>query len=109
MIPWHVRGVLGWQTGPLTSQAALNYTGHYNFGYQTPCGPTTCGAIEWVREFVTVDLQASYQLPSNLRLQLNVYNVLDEHPPLIEAAGGFTTLSASPLGRLIRVGLDKSW
>ncbi len=109
VIPWHVRGVLGWQTGPLTSQAALNYTGHYNFGYQTPCGPTTCGAIEWVREFVTVDLQASYQLPSNLRLQLNVYNVLDEHPPLIEAAGGFTTLSASPLGRLIRVGLDKSW
>jgi iron complex outermembrane recepter protein len=109
VIPWHVRGTLGWQTGPLTTQAAVNYTGHYNFGYTTPCGNTTCGAIQWVQQFVTVDLLAAYQLPDNLRVQLNVYNVLDQSPPLIEAAGGFTTLSANPLGRLVRLSLEKKW
>ncbi len=109
VIPWHLRGTLGWQSGPLTTQAALNYTGHYNFGYQTPCGNTTCGAIEWVAPFVTVDAVASYDLPNNLRVQLNVYNLLNQNPPVIIAGGGFTTLSANPLGRLVQVGVDKRW
>jgi outer membrane receptor protein involved in Fe transport len=109
VIPWHVRGTMGWQSGPLTTQAALNYTGHYNFGYVTPCGVTSCAAIQWVQEFITVDLVAAYQLPKDLRVQLNAYNILNEHPPLIEAAGGFTTLSANPLGRLIQLTLTKRW
>jgi iron complex outermembrane receptor protein len=109
VIPWHVRGTLGWQSGPLTTQAALNYTGHYNFGYVTPCGDTSCAAIQWVQEFITVDLVAAYQLPHDLRVQLNAYNILNEHPPLIEATTGFTTLSANPLGRLIQLSLTKRW
>jgi iron complex outermembrane receptor protein len=109
VIPWHVRGTLGWQSGPLTTQAALNYTGHYNFGYVTPCGVTSCATIQWVQEFVTVDLVAAYELPKDLRVQLNAYNILNEHPPAIEAGGGFTTLSANPLGRLIQLSLTKRW
>lgn len=109
VIPWHARASLGWQNGPLTTQAALNYTGHYNFGYQTPCGNTTCAAVEWVQQFVTVDLLAAYQVSDNLRVQLNVYNLLEQSPPLIEAPGGFTTLSANPLGRLVRLSLEKKW
>jgi iron complex outermembrane receptor protein len=109
VIPWHVRATLGWQVDQLTTQGALNYTGHYNFGYQTPCGNTTCGALEWVAPFVTVDFVAGYQLPDNLRVQLNVYNILNQNPPLIEAGGGFTTLSANPLGRLVQLSLDKRW
>jgi outer membrane receptor protein involved in Fe transport len=109
VIPWHVRGTLGWQTGPLTTQAAVNYTGHYNLGYTTPSANGTSAAIEWVQQFVTVDLLAAYEFPQNLRLQLNVYNVLDQYPPLIEATTGFTTLSANPLGRLFRISLEKKW
>jgi iron complex outermembrane receptor protein len=109
VIPWHVRGTLGWQGGPVTTQAALNYTGHYNLGYVTPCGNTSCSAIQWVQQFVTVDLVGAYQLPAQLRLQLNIYNLLNQHPPLVEASGGFTTLSANPLGRLIQLSLDKRW
>ena len=109
VIPWHVRGTLGWDSGPFAAQASLNYTGHYNFGYQTPCGTTTCNAIQWVKPFITGDAVASYQLPKNIRVQLNVQNVTNEKPPLILAAGGFTSLSANPLGRLWRVSLDKRW
>ena len=48
VIPWHVRWTEGYQAAAFYTQAALNYTGHYNFGYQTPSGNTTVGAIEWV-------------------------------------------------------------
>jgi iron complex outermembrane recepter protein len=109
VIPWHLRGTLGWQAGPLAAQAALNYTGHYNFGYTTPCGATTCSTTQWVSPFITTDLVASYQLPKDLRIQVNLDNLLNEHPPVIEAAGGFSTLSANPLGRLVRLSVDKRW
>ena len=47
-----------------------------------------------------------------LRLQLNVYNILDEEPPLQLSTGdyaGFAPNSASPLGRTVRLGLTKRW
>jgi iron complex outermembrane recepter protein len=115
VIPWHVRWTEGYQSGPFFTQAALNYTGHYNFGYQTPSGATTVGAIQWVAPFVTVDWVVSYQMPDmnwvtkNLKVQFNISNLLNEHPPMIEATTGFTALSASPLGRLFVLSLDKRW
>jgi iron complex outermembrane receptor protein len=109
VIPWHVRGTVGWQMGSFSTQAALNYTGHYNFGYTTPCGATTCGAIQWVSPFITTDLVASYALPDDLRVQVNVDNVANQHPPFVEETGGFSPLSSNPLGRLVRVSFDKRW
>jgi iron complex outermembrane receptor protein len=115
VIPWHVRWTEGYQAAAFYTQAALNYTGHYNFGYQTPSGNTTVGAIEWVAPFVTVDWMVSYQLPDanwitkNMKVQFNINNINNEHPPVIEAATGFTALSASPLGRLFMLSLDKRW
>ncbi len=112
VIPWHFRASLGWQAGAFATQGALNYTGHYNLGY---VNSSSQAAIQWVSPFVTVDWQASYDLPDinsfvrNTRLQLNVYNLLNQNPPQVEAAGGFQTISASPLGRLVRVSAEKRW
>jgi len=91
------------------AQGSANYTGHYNFGYSTPCGNTNCNAIQWVSEYLTFDAVASYQIREDLRFQLNVENITDEDPPLTMQTNGFSALSANPLGRLYRVGLEWHW
>jgi iron complex outermembrane receptor protein len=112
VIPWHARAALGWLEGPLTTQAFLNYTGHYNFGYNNSAGTA---AIQWVQQFVTVDLQGTWQFPQSsgalkdLRLQLNVSNLLNQNPPLVLQATGFSVESANPLGRFIRGTISKRW
>jgi iron complex outermembrane receptor protein len=112
VIPWHVRASAGWQMGHFTSQAAVNYTGHYNFGYNNSAGGA---AIQWVSPFVTVDLTGIWDSPvdsgfaKNLRVQVNIYNLLDQAPPLVLQANGYSPESASPLGRLVRLTLNKRW
>jgi iron complex outermembrane recepter protein len=109
IIPWRVQGSLGWRQGSWMAQGSANYTGHYNFGYSTPCGNTNCNAIQWVSEYLTFDAVASYQIREDLRFQLNVENITDEDPPLTMQTNGFSALSANPLGRLYRVGLEWHW
>jgi len=125
IIPWHSRFTLGLQSGPISQQAAVNYTGHYNYLYSkvdyvaSPTGKTT-PAIQWVQQFITIDYSANYNFPQEdgflkgLKLQLNVYNVLNTPPPLVYITGtspssGFNSAGASPLGRAFRISLDKRW
>jgi iron complex outermembrane receptor protein len=125
IIPWHFRYTLGLQNGPISQQAAVNYTGHYNYLYSlynyvaSPTGKTT-PAIQWVQEFITIDYNLNYNFPQTsgifkgLKAQLNVYNVLNTPPPLVYLTGtspssGFNSASASPLGRAIRFSIDKRW
>jgi iron complex outermembrane recepter protein len=123
IIPLHLRASVGWQEGPLSTQAVVSYTGHYNYAYSAynysvaPNGTPTA-AIQWVSPFVTVDLSAmwSFQNDSgplkNAKLQVNVYNILDQNPPfqyITGASGGFASESANPLGRTFRIGLEKKW
>jgi iron complex outermembrane receptor protein len=123
IIPWHARATAAWQEGQSTTQLAVNYTGHYNYGYTAynyaanPAGVQTAG-IQWVSQYVTVDLSTSYLFPNdegalkNARIQLNVYNLLDQRPPFEQitgASGGFASEAANPLGRLIQLTLNKRW
>jgi iron complex outermembrane recepter protein len=124
IIPWHARFTANWQTkGPLSAQAVVSYTGHYNYGYSkydysvNPAGVAT-PANQWVSPFVTVDLSANWDFANesgilkNARVQLNVYNILDQAPPVqfvTGASGGFASESANPLGRTFRVSLEKRW
>jgi iron complex outermembrane receptor protein len=123
IIPWHLRGNVGWQEGPLSTQAVVNYTGHYNYAYSqydytvAPNGTATA-AIQWVSQFVTVDLNGMWSFPNDSgflkdsKVQLNIYNILDQRPPFQQvtgASGGFASESANPLGRTIRISFDKKW
>ncbi len=125
IIPWHFRYTLGLQNGPVSQQAAVNYTGHYNYLYSqynyvaSPTGKTT-PAIQWVQEFITIDYSLNYAFPQDegflkgLKAQFNVYNVLNQQPPFVYITGtspsaGFNSASASPLGRTFRISLDKRW
>lgn len=113
VIPWHVRGTLGWQAGPdFLTQAYLNYTGHYNWGYVNSAGEN---AIQQVGSFFTVDWLAQYYFPDTnsfthgLKVQLNVDNVFDERPPLVMVTNGFVPESADPLGRFFQLTISKDW
>lgn len=123
IIPWHAHATAGWQSGPLSTQAVVSYTGHYNYAYSqynyslNPAGTAT-PTTQWVSPFVTVDMSAmwSFQDQSgalkNAKVQLNVYNILDQRPPMqyiTGASGGFASESANPLGRTIRLGFTKDW
>jgi iron complex outermembrane recepter protein len=123
IIPWHLRATTGWQEGPLSTQAVVSYTGHYNYAYSQydysvlPAGKQT-PAIQWVSPFVTVDLNAMWSFPNesgllqNAKVQVNVYNILDQNPPFQQvtgASGGFASESANPLGRTFRISFDKKW
>jgi iron complex outermembrane recepter protein len=125
IIPWHARFAVGLQNNAISQQAAVNYTGHYNYLYSlynyvaSPAGATT-PAIQWVQEFITIDYSLRYDFPQDagilkgLKAQLNVYNVLNVPPPLVYITGtspssGFNSASASPLGRTFRISLDKRW
>ena len=118
-----MRASAGWENGPLSTQAVVSYTGHYNYAYSqynysvAPNGTPTA-AIQWVSPFVTVDLSANWSFPNddgwlkNAKVQVNVYNVLDQNPPfqfITGASGGFASESANPLGRTFRVSLYKKW
>ena len=111
LVPWHVRGTVGWEENAFNSQLALNYTGAYKFGYVTTAGDP---AVQDVKRFVTLDWYGSWALPftgfaANTTLGLNVYNILDENPPLLLAGGGFSGQTANPIGRMFMVSLKKRW
>jgi len=123
IIPMHLRGNLGWQQGPLSTQAVVSYTGHYHYAYSaysyiTAPNGTPTAQIQWVSPFITVDLNAIWSFPNesgplkNARVQMNVYNILDQKPPFQQvtgASGGFASESANPLGRTFRISFDKKW
>ena len=123
IIPWHLRLTGTWQSGPVTSQAVVNYTGHYNYAYSaydytTVPNGVASAKIQWVSPFVTLDLNANYAFEQqdgflkNASVQVNVYNVLDQNPPFQQvtgASGGFASEAANPLGRTFRVTLEKKF
>jgi iron complex outermembrane receptor protein len=111
VVPFHLRGTIGWQEGSFNSQIALNYVGKYKFGYVTSTG---AAAVQDVDAFPTVDLFGSYELPADflgggVDVALNVYNALNENPPLLLEAGGFSAETANPIGRMFQVTLRKQW
>lgn len=111
IVPLHLRGTVDWAVGSIDTQLALNYTGGYKFGYVSGAGQP---AVQDVKPFPTVDWVTSWDLPfggiaAHTTVQLNVYNVFNEPPPLLLQNSGFAAQTANPLGRLIMLTLHKRW
>jgi iron complex outermembrane receptor protein len=99
------RGTLGWTMDPLTAAVFLNWTTPY---YQT----TTTFKVP---ANVTVDASLAYALPAihpylaGAQVYVTVDNLFDQAPPPYNVAVGYDAADASPLGRLILIGLRKKW
>ncbi|MBL8268147.1 TonB-dependent receptor [Steroidobacter sp.] len=107
---WRVRTTAWWSRGKVDAALAVNYADSY---------VDTSGAIDApVRSYVTVDANLRYALGGaaadgkNLFLSLSVINLLDEQPPYVAASGRnshYDGANASPLGRMVTVGVSKRW
>ena len=94
----------------------VNWTGGYRNWSGTSLTPLTRnaqgnpgGGGDPVKANVTVDLNATYDFTTRWlgddQVTLNVRNLLDRPPPFYLGATGFDNWSASPLDRVITIGL----
>ncbi|RZF59216.1 hypothetical protein EWE75_22890 [Sphingomonas populi] len=103
-----LRGHLGWAKGPYDATVFVNYTN----GYKNLIDNSNTGS------FTTVDFHGGWVLPfsgiaANTQLTVDVSNLFDKDPPFYYDAGnnyyGFDPTVASPLGRIVSVGIRKKF
>ncbi|MRW89768.1 TonB-dependent receptor [Duganella sp. FT80W] len=106
------RGQLGWSSGAVAASLFLNYTGGYRNSVST--------GVQQVSSFTTVDTNWAWTLPNTdgwlkgTRLTFNISNIFNRDTPVYYTSGtngivGFDASSASALGRVVSVGLNKDW
>jgi iron complex outermembrane recepter protein len=105
------RASFGWHLDPFAVDFFLNYTNSYK-------QPTTTAPFKGyyqVPSQITVDMHLAYDLPSDnqwlsgTQLYVDGSNIFNQPPPPYNSANGYDTTDASPLGRIISVGLRKNW
>src|SRR5690606_25216003 len=97
IVETRVRGTLSWSDGPMSANAAVNYSGRFGNTYTRPVGGV---AEQRVKPFVTLDLRGSYELPdrglmSGSTISVNVDNTFNERPPF-QLIGGAYAANANP-------------
>lgn len=111
-IDWRAQASLAWSLGPISGSLFLNHTAPYrdNRGDRDLR----------VGSFTTLDAGLAYTVPAigllhDLRVALNVRNLLDEEPPhLLPEQGfnrdiGYDPVNATGRGRTISFQVRKSW
>ena len=105
------RASLGWHLDPLTADIFVNYTNPY--WQPTSTAPFT--GYYHVPANVTVDANLAYELPAwnsyavGTQITVNATNLFNQAPPPYNTAVGYDALDASPLGRLVSLGIRKKW
>jgi iron complex outermembrane receptor protein len=99
---------LNWSRSSLAGTAIFNYVPSENDNLAATPGRVGCWA--------TLDLQGSYSIVrpqsmfSGISFRLGVLNALDKRPAyLAQDPLGYDPTQASPLGRVVRIGLVKEW
>jgi iron complex outermembrane recepter protein len=102
------RGHIGWAQGPFDATAFVNYTNRYRNTIDN----------RRTKAFTTVDFHGGWTLPlsgiaSDTQLTIDVSNLFDKKPPFFYDAGnnyyGFDPTVASPLGRVVSLGIRKKF
>jgi iron complex outermembrane receptor protein len=106
-----LRGNLGWNRGGYGAALYVNYADDYR--------NTATGAPVHVASWMTLDLNFSYETPAlraaflrDMRISLNVQNLLDQDPPFADRGSGdgvfYDGVNANGLGRFVTLQLQKS-
>ncbi len=114
-LQFRFRGNVVWDYNAWTTAVYLNYANSYVNDSVTPA--------QNVSEYTTVDLHVSYDLGKGFdapwledtRLSVDVTNLFDTQPPYVNGpqspigGGGWDPQNASPIGRLVAVGVGKKF
>jgi iron complex outermembrane receptor protein len=109
-LSWRLRATASWAWNRYEVHAAVSHVP----GYDDPLSGISLDRRE-VGSWTTLDLGANYFTNadggwlSDLRLMLNVSNVLDEDPPFVNLAAGYDAANADPYGRVLSFAISKSW
>jgi iron complex outermembrane receptor protein len=128
------RWQFGWSMDPFEANLFVNFANPYwypNTSSRVPTGlQPAVGAIgsvvyEKIPATTTVDLNASWSVPSDmlygfgqgLKLTFNVTNILNSDPPFLDTPSGgsnstqtgYDTWQGNPLGRVVKFGFEKKW
>jgi iron complex outermembrane receptor protein len=105
---YKIQGGLNWSRSSLAGTAIINYVPPENDNLLATPRRVGCWA--------TLDLQGSYSIVrsqsmfSGISFRLSVLNVLDKRPAyLAQDPLGYDATQASPLGRVVKIGLIKQW
>jgi iron complex outermembrane receptor protein len=105
---YKIQGGLNWSRSSLAGTAIFNYVPPENDNLLATPGRVGCWA--------TLDLQGSYSIAktqsifNGISLRLSILNVLDKKPAyLAQDPLGYDATQASPLGRVVKIGLAKEW
>jgi iron complex outermembrane receptor protein len=115
-----MRANFGWTQNNLAADLFVNYVGPYRNWSGTSVIPLAKDALgnpsgggDPVKANVTFDVHLSYQIPEsgwgNNRINLTVINLADTNPPFYLGATGYDSWLASPLGRVIKIGLTSAF
>jgi iron complex outermembrane receptor protein len=114
-IAFQMRGNIGWNYKNYGAQMFMNYTGGYQ-NWNSPDNPVILNAAlnpsgggDRVSPNTTFDLNLTYDFMDgfvgNDQLSLTMKNMFDKRPPYDSSAAGYNATIASPVGRLITIGI----
>jgi iron complex outermembrane receptor protein len=112
---------LGYRIEGFSANVIGNYIGtYYNWNGSAPFpllrdalfSPT--GGGQGVKAFTTVDFHAAYAFGTEgvmkgTEVSLTGTNIFNRDPPFFNAAIGYDTFNANPIGRLVALGVSKKW
>jgi iron complex outermembrane recepter protein len=114
------RANFGWSLGPASIDFFVNYTSAYHNWNGSSVNPIVfdssfdpVGGGDHTSANVTVDLNLSYSFETAWtgedQISVTARNLFNQAPPFYNSAGGWDTWVASPLGRIITVGLQAKY
>jgi iron complex outermembrane receptor protein len=115
------RATFGWSHNGWLADLFVNYTGAYlNWNGSAPFPVTRnanfspVGGGQRIDAYTTLDMHLAYNFAnegwlSGTQVFLDGTNVLDEEPPFVNAALGYDTFNANPIGRIVTIGVNKKW
>jgi iron complex outermembrane receptor protein len=117
---WKGTFSLNWEHAPFNLRYQLRYIDSYvdqrtalfsfNPIYVTPTNPSgIVSGGQVIGKQVLHDITLLVDLPYQTKLSIAVTNLLDEAPPFARTDLNYDALTADPLGRTIKVGLDKKF
>jgi iron complex outermembrane receptor protein len=115
------RANIGWEMGKFSADVFANYIGAYNNWSTTTVAPLTRdangnpnGGGDPVKASTLFDLHLAYDISGggmlgDTQVFLDATNVFDQTPPFFNTSAGYDRYAASPIGRVITVGIRAAW